>query len=230
MLIQQHQAATIASDHSSIQKIAEKIRKKFEINTDVLPLILREFKLPDYLSATYTGITDETAGYEAEDSNVSPQASLRERIRKWRKQADRGPDARKFSMTVREAYDYRCLFSGERFPKLKLFDSAGVDGAHILPWSTHELNSVRNGICLCKQCHWGFDNGLLRLDFDSQSSSYSLSIPKNVEDMAIEDNFDLACFQRSTGVIDRSRLPVDNKLWPSPKYIQEFNSKFSMLS
>jgi len=226
MLIQQHEAATTTSDHSIIQKIAERIQERFGVNTDVLPLILHEFNLPDYLNTAYTGITDEIAGYESENSDISPQDSLRERIRKWRKQADRGPDGRRFSMVVRDAYDYRCLFSGERFPKLKIFDSAGVDGAHILPWSRHELNSVINGICLCKQCHWGFDNGLLRLDFDSQSNSYSLSIPKNVEDIAIKENFDLACFQRSTGVIDESRLPVDHRLWPSPDYIREFNSKF----
>jgi hypothetical protein len=228
-LIQQHQAATIRSDHLSIKKTAERIQKTFGIDTDVLPLILHEFKLPAYLGTDYTGITDETAGYESEDSAVSSQDSLRERIRKWRRQADRGPGARKFSMAVREAYDYRCLFSGERFPKLEIFDSAGVDGAHILPWSTHELNSVRNGICLCKQCHWGFDNGLLRLDFDSESNSYSVSIPKYVEDIAIKENFDLASFQRSTGIIDASRLPVDRQQWPSPKYIQEFNSNFRLI-
>lgn len=226
MLIRQHEAATIDSDHSNIKKIASQIQKRFGISTDVLPLILREFNLPGYFGDTNTGITDETTGFESEDSNISPQDSLRERIRKWRKQADRGSSGRKFSMAVREAYDYRCLFSGERFPKLKLFDSAGVDGAHILPWSTHELNSVKNGICLCKQCHWGFDNGLLKLDFDSHSNNYLLSIPKNVEDIAIKENFDLACFQKNTGVIDESRLPANQKLWPSPKYIQEFNSKF----
>ncbi len=226
MLVQKHQSAIIASDHLTIRDTAKEIQKLIRVETDVLPSILNEFKLPDYLSADYTGITDSTAGSESEDSNISPNDSLRERIRKWRKQADRGPGARKFSMAVREAYDYRCFFSGERFPKLALFDSAGVDGAHILPWSTHGLNSVENGICLCKQCHWGFDNGLLRLDFDRQSNSYSLSIPSHVKDMAIKENFDLDYFQRNTGVLDKSRLPVDSDLWPSPKHIREFNSKF----
>lgn len=226
-LILKHRAAAIASDHSGIRAAAIEIQKRFVIDTDVLPLILHEFNLPDYLSIAYTGITDNIEGYESEDNNASPQDSLRERVRKWRKQADRGPGARKFSVDVREAYDYRCLFSGERFPKLEPFDSAGVDGAHILPWSTHELNSVANGICLCKQCHWGFDNGLLKLNFDSQSNSYLLSIPKNVEDIAVKENFDLERFQRNTGVLDKSRLPLDHKLWPSPKHIQEFNAKFS---
>lgn len=225
-LILGHRAAAIASDHSGIRATAIEIQKRLGIDTDVLPLILHEFNLPDYSSVAYTGITDNIEGYETEDNNASPQDALRERVRKWRKQADRGPGARKFSVEVREAYDYRCLFSGERFPKLAPFDSAGVDGAHILPWSTHELNSVANGICLCKQCHWGFDNGLLKLNFDTQSNSYLLSIPKNVEDIAIKENFDLERFQKNTGVLDKSRLPVDHKLWPSPKHIQEFNTKF----
>jgi hypothetical protein len=225
-LILRHRASAIASDHSGIRATAIEIQKRLGIDTDVLPLILREFNLPDFLSVAYTGITDNIDGYDSEDNNASPQDALRERVRKWRKQADRGPGARKFSVEVREAYDYRCLFSGERFPRLESFDSAGVDGAHILPWSTHGLNSVANGICLCKQCHWGFDNGLLKLNFDSQSNSYLLSIPKNVEDIAIKENFDLERFQINTGVLDKSRLPVDHKLWPSPKHIQEFNAKF----
>ncbi|MBW4695786.1 MAG: HNH endonuclease [Lyngbya sp. HA4199-MV5] len=229
VLIQQHETATLISDHSSIQNTAERIQRSFGINTDILPLILREFNLTDYSNVAYTGIKDETIGYESEDSYTSIQDSLRERVRKWRRQVDRGPDARKFSTNVREAYDYRCLFSGERFPKLEIFDSAGVDGAHILPWSTHGLNSVKNGICLCKQCHWGFDNGLLKLDFDSQSNNYLLSIPKNVEDIAIRENFDLERFQRNTGVIDESKLPSERSLWPSPEYIQEFNSKFQLV-
>ncbi len=225
-LLLKHKAAVMASDLSNIRTTAIEIQKRFAIDTDALPLILHELNLPGYSSIAYTGITDNIDGYESEDNNDSPQNALRERVRKWRKQADRGPGARKFSIEVREAYDYRCFFSGERFPKLELFDSAGVDGAHILPWSTHELNSVANGICLCKQCHWGFDNGLLKLNFDSQSSSYLLSIPKNVEDVAIREKFDLERFQINAGVLDKSRLPVDHKLWPSPKHIQEFNAKF----
>jgi HNH endonuclease len=227
-LIVDHQTAVIEANHKKIKLIAEKIQKEVGVKGDVLPFILREFQLPDYLSAAYTGIMNDVVGYDSEDSNELPQESSHKRIRKWRRQAERGPGARKFSMDVREAYDYRCFFSGERFPKLEVLDSAGVDAAHILPWSTHELNSVENGICLCKQCHWGLDNGLLRLDFDDQSNSYLLSIPKVVEDIATEENFELEHFQKNVGLLDKSRLPVNPKLWPSPKHIQEFNSKFSM--
>lgn len=225
-LILKHHDAALAADHKGILETAIEIQKRFKSNDDILPAILHEFNLPDYSSNSYTGISNDIAGYESEDNTISPHDSLRNRIRKWRKQADRGPGARKFSIDVREAYNYRCLFSGERFPKLEYFDSAGVDGAHILPWSTHGLNSVKNGICLCKQCHWGFDNGLLRLNFDTTSNSYLLSIPKNIEGLATKENFDLAHFQKNTGVLAKSRLPENQDLWPSPKYIQEFNSKF----
>lgn len=100
-----------------------------------------------------------------------------------------------------------------------------MDGAHILPWSAYQLNSVVNGICLCKQCHWGFDNGLLRLDFDSHSNSYLLSIPKNIADIAIKQKVDIEPFAKNTGTINESRLPKNHGLWPSPKYIHELNSK-----
>lgn len=225
-LLLKHRDATISSDHLAIREVALEIQKEIGINTDVLPFILEKFQLPDYLNVAFNGITDSTVGYESEDNEASPVDSLRNRIRKWRKQADRGPGARKFSIDVRGAYDYRCLFSGERFPKIDLLDSAGVDGAHILPWSTHGLNSVENGICLCKQCHWAFDNGLFRLDFDSQSSSYLLKIPQNIQALAIQENFDLDFFKKNIGPLDVSRLPANHKLWPSPKHIQEFNTKF----
>lgn len=224
-LIKAHEAAVINSDHVGIQQSADKIQKRFLANTDVLPRILSEFNLPDYSSATHTGITDEITGYEAEDSIISPQDSRRNRIRKWRKQADRGPGARKFSKDVREAYEHRCLFSGERLPRLVGFDSPGVDAAHILPWSIYDLNSVRNGICLCKQCHWAFDNGLLRLDFDPASKNYLLSIPEDVKAVALQENFDLSIFQKNVGVIDQSRLPTNRQQWPSHQYIQAFNAE-----
>ena len=227
-LLLKHQASIISSDHSAIKESATAIQKWFSTNNDVIPLIFKQFNLSDGSGYTYTGITGNTIGFETEENDSTPDASLKERIRKWRKQADRGPGAREFSVDVREAYDYRCLFSGERFPKLHVLDSAGVDGAHILPWATYQLNSVDNGICLCKQCHWGFDNGLFRLDFDSQFNSYLLSIPENIEKIASKEKFDIEFFKRNTGIIDKTRLPVNQRLWPSPKYISELNSKIEI--
>lgn len=219
-----HYKSVISSDHLAIQSNALYIQKIVNTEKDIIPLILREFDLPDTFDYSYTGISENFADFESEDYIVSPESAVRERIRKWRMQTVRGPGARDFSINVRQVYDYRCLFSGERFPKIEPLYSAGVDGAHILPWSTHQLNSVINGICLCKQCHWAFDNGLLRLEFKSEINEYILSIPKEIEMIAIEQHFDLGIFKRNTGIIDKSRLPKNYSLWPSPKYIYELNS------
>jgi hypothetical protein len=223
-LLLTHKSAIDASDHFVIQKTANEIQQYFKTEHDVIPLIMREFDLPTASDDIFTGIKTDNVGYETEENTASPIESKAERIKKWRKQADRGPGAREFSRAVREAYDYRCLFSGERFPKIEALDSAGVDGAHILPWSTYQINSVINGICLCKQCHWAFDNGLLRLNYDASSHSYSLLIPEEIEEMAIKENFDLAYFKKNTGVLDERRLPRSRELWPSPSHIIELNS------
>jgi putative restriction endonuclease len=221
--VKEHRSSAVSGDHDRIVNSAKTIQRHFQTDDDVIHLILSAFELPDAKSAAYAGISDSTAGFESEDDTSSPEDSRRERARKWRKQADRGPGARDFSLNVRDAYNYRCLFSGERFPKLPHFDSAGVDGAHILPWSTHQLNSVSNGICLCKLCHWAFDNGLLRLDFDPGQNEYLLSIPRDIEEAAIGAKFDLPRFRPNLGRIERSRLPTNQRLWPSPKHIQEYN-------
>ena len=222
-LMSDHKLSAGYDSHDRVIRAASAIQKHFGTNEDVMPALLRAFGLAGPSSLALTAVSEQIADFESEDNDTLPAESQRERVRKWRRQADRGPGARDFSVQVRQAYDFRCLFSGERFPKLSLFDSAGVDGAHILPWSVHQLNSVANGICLCKQCHWAFDNGLLHLDFDTDAKVYLLSIPKRVEIASKNSGFDLDHFQSKTGKIDAARLPANPKFWPSPAYLQELN-------
>ena len=206
-LVKAHWESAESGDHDAIVRAAAALQKNYEIDGDILPLLLRDAGRAEVFDAAITGLSTAPQEFESEDDDTLPAESQRIRVRKWRKQADRGPGAREFSLRVRQAYDFRCFFSGERFPKLSVLDSAGVDGAHILPWSVHQLNSVPNGLCLCKQCHWGFDNGLLHLDFDRAANAYLLSIPKDVETAALGEKFDLNHFQVKTGKIDSSRLP-----------------------
>ena len=227
-LLKTHQTSVKSSDHNAIAGSATAIRKYFGVDGDVLPMLLHALGLPDATDPVYTGVSASTTGLDNEDGASTPVESMRERVRRWRLQAGRGPGARAFSTKVKEAYDFRCLFSGERFPKLSGLNSAGVDGAHILPWSTHQLNSVPNGICLCKQCHWGFDNGLLLLDFDSKANAYVLSIAEGLEVIAQEEKFDLLPFLKNSGKIDPVRLPKNKNLWPSAKHIAELNSSTSL--
>lgn len=38
--------------------------------------------------------------------------------------------------------------------------SVVVDAAHIEPWSTSQKDGLSNGLALCKNAHWMFDEGL----------------------------------------------------------------------
>ena len=98
-----------------------------------------------------------------------------------------------------------------------------MDAAHILPWSTHSINAVKNGLCLSKLCHWAFDAGLSKLDFDASCSAYVLEIPTGVRDAAAKAKFDLGYFEPLAGKIPASRLPASQNAWPSPKYLAELN-------
>jgi len=42
-----------------------------------------------------------------------------------------------------------------------------VEAAHIVPWSKSHNNDIRNGMALCRLCHWGLDEGMLGV-FESQ--------------------------------------------------------------
>ena len=225
ILLLAHKQATISSNHGVLKQLAKEILRFFSTDSDILPLLLMHYKLPSAAGFSYSGVKGESSDFADEDDSTSRTELHRERVRKWRLQSDRGPGAREFSSKVKNSYNYRCLFSGERFPKLDPLNSPGVDSAHILPWASHQLNIVENGICLCKQCHWAFDNGLLKLDFDTQTNDYILSIPEDVKNAAINNNFDLHTFNKNLGVLDKSRLPINHKLWPSPKNINELNSK-----
>jgi hypothetical protein len=144
-------------------------------------------------------------------------------ISKWRKQAVRDAAGRRFSEVIKAAYDYRCLVCSHRYPKLDSAMSAGVDGAHILPYRRYDLNEVINGLCLCKLCHWAFDNGVLRIDGRRTARQYVISIPRTVRDEARAVAFDLSYFQQYEGAVARGRLPQAEALWPSATYLDELN-------
>lgn len=216
-------------DYKAIERCAQEISDLLHTNGDALLLAEQQLgvqqnrQLPVDLEPQ---ITSKDFGLE---DDISPQEALIKRVKQWRQQAERGSAGRKFSRNVSEAYDYRCLFSGQRLPRMEITDSPGVDSAHILPWSTYDLNSVRNGLCLTKQCHWAFDQGILRLAYDGPSNTYVVTIPENVRSAASRASFDIAYFQSLAGSIPKSRLPKNIGLWPSPAYISELNQYLEII-
>ena len=213
-------------DYKEIERCAQIISDELKTDGDPLLLVEEELGISPASQEGAQIVSPTTSVHKASfglEDDVSPQEALVRRVKVWRQQADRGFAGRKFSKDVSNAYDYRCIFSGQRLPRLEVTDSAGVDSAHILPWSTHDLNSVRNGICLNKQCHWAFDQGILRLNFDSSCNTYVVSIPSNIKSAASNAQFDLAYFESVTGPIPQTRLPKEQSQWPSPTYLAELN-------
>ncbi len=64
-----------------------------------------------------------------------------------------------FQRVIVNAYDHRCAFCGIRM--LTVDGHTAVDAAHIVPWSVSHNDDPRNGMALCRLCHWTFDEGLL---------------------------------------------------------------------
>ncbi|MFW5943354.1 MAG: HNH endonuclease, partial [Chloroflexota bacterium] len=51
-----------------------------------------------------------------------------------------------------------CALCGVRI--LTADGHTAIDAAHIVPWSESQNDDPRNGLALCRLCHWTFDEGL----------------------------------------------------------------------
>lgn len=92
----------------------------------------------------------------------TPPEVIARSAHQYRLAKSRGASARKFSEEVRAAYRNRCAFCGAQLGGIQGIRS-GIDAAHILAWSKHDLDVVPNGLALCKLHHWAFDAGLLAI-------------------------------------------------------------------
>jgi hypothetical protein len=224
-LLRQHKTAlqTPKISHKDVERAAKDIF--VYLNTTYDPLQ----KIESMLGINQSLDTEEfipaigASEFGINDS-VSPEVARNQAVKKWRKVAARDAEAQKFSDDVKTYYRDTCLFTGQKLPKLKAIGSAGVDAAHILPWASHGINSVSNGICLSKQSHWAFDSGVIKFSFDESANQYVISIPKAVDIEARQMGFSLDVYQAMIGPIPRDRFPDDTYLWPNPKYIDAYNS------
>ena len=74
-----------------------------------------------------------------------------------------------FRHAVVSVYEHRCALCGI---SVRTSDNhTVVDAAHIIPWRVSQNDALRNGVALCKLCHWVFDEGLVTI-----SSSYKVLI------------------------------------------------------
>lgn len=67
-----------------------------------------------------------------------------------------------FRKSVVYIYDYKCAFC--QLKAHRALTQTIVDGAHIKPFAEFFDNKVENGISLCKNHHWAFDQGWFTID------------------------------------------------------------------
>jgi putative restriction endonuclease len=112
-----------------------------------------------------------------------------------------------FRKSIVHLYDYRCSFCG-----LKVIHSLTqsiVDGAHIKPFARFYNNCIDNGIALCKNHHWAFDQGLFTID-----NSYRIMISKIFQEDS-PNSRKITDFHEATIL-----LPSQEKHYPNLESIQ----------
>jgi putative restriction endonuclease len=113
----------------------------------------------------------------------------------------------RFRIDVVAAYNYTCALTGLRLTTI----SAGaiVDAAHIHQFADSRNDDPRNGLALCKNAHWLFDNGLWSLDDD-----YRVLVASDRFDEDAPDQKSLSDYAGQ-----RIRLPTSELIWPDPKHL-----------
>ena len=118
-----------------------------------------------------------------------------------------GREAR-FRVRVVTAYSYTCALSRYRLTTI----TAGTigDAAHIHEFRDSRNNDPRNGIALCKNAHWTFDQDLWTI-----SDDYRVLVTVGHFAEAGPSHLDLLESHHGR----RLHLPKDKTLWPDPIHL-----------
>jgi hypothetical protein len=143
----------------------------------------------------------------------------RRTVREWQRWvARRGAASARFRQVVRQQANWTCFVCGVRLPPTAFNQTAGVEAAHILPWAEYDLDHPSNGLCLCKQHHWAFDEALLVIEWDG--GAYQVVIPDEVVvGLQAIERFSVEVITNAAGPVPLSRLPVDRHFWPNPAFL-----------
>lgn len=120
-----------------------------------------------------------------------------------------------FRRIVIKAYDHRCALCGVRI--ITPEQHTVVDAAHIVPWSKSQNDDIRNGMALCKLCHWAFDEGMMGV-----SKNYEVITSRQIAAIPNAPGFLLTLSGR--GIIP----PSDHDLWPAQHYLAEHRKEWRL--
>jgi len=120
---------------------------------------------------------------------------------------ERGREGR-FRIGVVTAYNYTCALTGYRLVTLNT--GTIVDACHIHQFAHSRNNDPTNGIALCKNAHWLFDNGLWTLRND-----YTILTADRHFSEAGEEAFLLGRMKDK-----RITLPANTDYWPAQQHLE----------
>ena len=204
--------SAVADLMSSAARSQSDLGAEYVTDTDVLPFLERVVGL--------SALNMPATPLDAEDE-IEIRRREASRLRRWA--AARGVSSARFRRVVREAYDSRCVICGLRLPSGPDCEVAGVDAAHILPWSAYDLDVVANGLCLCKLHHWAFDQQVVAISHDH--GRYAVRITQRGRRALEQDPLTLAELERFEGQIPEARLPADPHSRPRPEFLELFYAR-----
>jgi putative restriction endonuclease len=117
-----------------------------------------------------------------------------------------------FRKAMVRIYEHRCAFCG-----IRMMTPEGhtvVDAAHIVPWAKSQDDSPQNGLCLCKLCHWSFDEHFMHLD-----GEYRIKVSPLVQSGRNLPGLIMLLDGRPM------ILPDDNRYWPGKENIAEHRNQ-----
>jgi putative restriction endonuclease len=202
---------------SEIQKIITEAREDFGIEyrsqtEDVVGDLLKSLAWADVPPAQPEPI----------DAIPPEELEIRRRVLKdWKRWVNyRGAKSATFRQEVRRAYNSTCIVCGLNLPPTPFNAIAGVEAAHILPWAEYDLDEVSNGLCLCKNHHWAFDEGLILITYDGQQ--YQVEVPPDVvaEIQQHSAQFSINELLSLAGPIPAARLPAIAAERPRPQFLR----------
>jgi putative restriction endonuclease len=122
-------------------------------------------------------------------------------------QGPRRPGAAQAAAVIVAAYNYTCALT--RYRLMTIPGACIVDAAHIHQFADSRNTDPRNGLALCKNAHWLFDNGLWTLTHD-----FRVIV---AEGRFTEDGPDQMLLREYHG--QRIYLPAEPAHWPGPVHI-----------
>lgn len=120
-----------------------------------------------------------------------------------------------FRRMIVKAYDHRCALCGVRI--ITPDQQTAVDAAHIVPWSVSNNDDIRNGMALCKLCHWAFDRGMIGV-----SDSFNVITSRHIGANSNVPGFLTTLSGR--GIIP----PTSRELWPAQQYLVEHRKSWRL--